>query len=131
MSRWKVPTYSHSTRLKNLFQNIGANIRQIGSDVSIEVSLSGERYWHRNSVLHREDGPAVIEADGSKQWYRDGRLHRIDGPAIEMADGSKSWFQNGQLHREDGPAVENANGRKSWHEHGLRLSPPNGPDELS
>jgi hypothetical protein len=44
--------------------------------------------------------------DGSKWWYKNSILHREDGPAIEWADGSKSWYIDGMLHREDGPAVE-------------------------
>ena len=25
--------------------------------------------WYRNDMLHREDGPAVINADGSQEWW--------------------------------------------------------------
>ncbi len=34
---------------------------------------------------------------GAKAWYRNGKLHREDGPAIEEADGSKEWFLNGNF----------------------------------
>ena len=64
--------------------------------------------------LHREDGPALEEADGSKFWYLNGKLHREDGPAVEYPDGSKSWCLNGIRHREDGPAIEHPDGTKEW-----------------
>lgn len=34
-------------------------------------------------------------ADDSKFWWKDGLLHRLDGPAIEYANGTKHWFYNG------------------------------------
>ena len=66
-------------------------------------------YYNEQNELHREDGPAVEEADGTKYWYVNGKCHRLDGPAVEWADGSKEWWVNGKLHREDGPAYEWAN----------------------
>jgi len=47
-------------------------------------------------LCHREDGPAIIEADGSQSWYLNGKLHREDGPAIIEADGSQEWCINGE-----------------------------------
>ncbi len=29
---------------------------------------SGTKEWYLNDELHREDGPAVEDADGSKEW---------------------------------------------------------------
>ena len=34
-------------------------------------------------------------ANGDKEWYLNGLLHREDGPAIEDADGFKYWCLNG------------------------------------
>ena len=56
----------------------------------------------------------VETANGNKYWYKNGLLHRTDGPAVERADGNKSWWQNDKLHRTDGPAVERADGYKAW-----------------
>jgi len=42
--------------------------------------------------------------NGDKVWYLNGKHHREDGPAVEDADGTKKWFLNDKLHREDGPA---------------------------
>jgi len=34
--------------------------------------------------------------NGTKTWYMNGKRHREDGPAIEEADGSKEWYINGE-----------------------------------
>jgi len=75
---------------------------------------NGTKYWYKDGLLHREDGPAVEWADGAKFWYKEGKLHRIDGPAIEYANGSKLWYEKGKLHRIDGSAVEWNDGIKEW-----------------
>ena len=75
----------------------------------------GSRFWYRNGLLHRDDGPAIEYANGDRYWYRNGKLHREDGPAMEHADGSSEWFRNGERHRDDGPAVEHANGDRYWY----------------
>jgi hypothetical protein len=86
------------------------------------IDAYGSKFWYRNDELHREDGPAIIYADGSKRWYRNGRCHREDGPAVIYAYGYKVWFRNGQCHREDGPAIIRANGSKEWYLNGERLT---------
>ena len=88
----------------------------------VRIYPNGDKYWHLNGKLHREDGPAVDCADGHKEWYLMGKRHREDGPAIEWSNGSKSWYLNGKRHREDGPAVEWADGDKSWYLMGKRLT---------
>ena len=32
--------------------------------------------------------------NGSKYWFKDGLRHRLDGPAIEFGSGLKYWFIN-------------------------------------
>jgi hypothetical protein len=44
---------------------------------------------------HRDDGPAIKNADGSGSWHRDGKLHRDDRPTIEDADGYRAWWLDG------------------------------------
>src|SRR6056300_220307 len=85
-------------------------------------NANGSKSWYLNNRLHREDGPAIENANGDKSWFLDGKRHREDGPAIEWSDGSKSWYLNGKRHREDGPAIENANGDKSWFLNGKLLT---------
>ena len=36
-----------------------------------------------------------VDDDGNKLWHLNGNLHREDGPALEWADGSKEWYLNG------------------------------------
>ena len=67
---------------------------------------------YKYDLLHREDGPAVIEShiNGScyEQWYKDGKVHRIGLPACVLSNNSiltsEMWVQEGKIHREDGPA---------------------------
>lgn len=69
------------------------------------------------SLLHREDGPAVVHANDLQEWYRYGQLHRLDGPAVVYTDGLQLWYQNGKMHRWDGPATEYVNGMQAWLQH--------------
>lgn len=73
-------------------------------------------YWYRvgTTILHRLDGPAVIEPDESEYWFQNGQLHRVDGPSVIGPDGTKRWYQNGRFHRLDGPAIKNADGHEEW-----------------
>ena len=64
----------------------------------------------------------VIDKDGNKHWYKEGEYHRDDGPAVENANGAKSWYKEGELHRDDGPAIEWANGDKEWYKEGKELT---------
>ena len=68
----------------------------------------GDKYWHLNGKLHREDGPAIEGANGDNSWYLNGKLHREDGPAIEWDDGYKSWYLNDKFIVSTGPDIEKA-----------------------
>lgn len=71
---------------------------------------------------HREDGPAVEYHDGSKKfWYRNGLLHRVDGPAYTSLNVSE-WYQFGEPHRLDGPAVIWENDEKHWWVNGTQVT---------
>ena len=61
----------------------------------VKVYKNGDKYWHLNDILHREDGPATEHANGNKWWRRNVKLHREDGPAVELANGYKYWYLNG------------------------------------
>ena len=54
------------------------------------------RYYNKDNILHRTNGPAVEYADGTKRWLQDGQYHRIDGPAMEYPTGDNRWFINGK-----------------------------------
>jgi hypothetical protein len=66
-----------------------------------------------------------INEYGTKHYYSDREMkihHREDGPAVEDADGGKVWYVNDKCHREDGPAIEYANGYKAWYINDKRLT---------
>ena len=58
------------------------------------VGKSGNKYYFKNGMLHRLDGPAVEHINGHKEWWNNDKLHRLDGPAIEYINGDKSWYIN-------------------------------------
>jgi len=75
------------------------------------------RWYNRQDLLHRKDGPAVEYANGTCEWWVNGMLHRADGPAVESANGTRMWYLNDLRHREDGPAVEWYDGTRAWYWH--------------
>lgn len=94
-----------------------------GNTIVEEHYSDGSIKWNKNGRLHREDGPALIEADGGQSWFKNGKLHRDNGPAEIEADGRHAWFKNGVLHREDGPAYEEfLTGFKEWYINGKDIS---------
>ncbi len=38
-----------------------------------EIDSYGNKFWHLNFSLHREDGPAVERAEGTKKWFYKGK----------------------------------------------------------
>ena len=63
----------------------------------IKTYKNGDKAYYKDkekTILHREDGPAVVYADGDRLWYLNGKLHRMDGPALEYASGRKMWYIN-------------------------------------
>jgi hypothetical protein len=62
----------------------------------LEINERGTKFWYKDDLLHREDGPAIELANGDKGWYKNGKLHRENSPAVEFADGTKSWWLNGK-----------------------------------
>jgi len=88
----------------------------------VTVCDDGRVEWRFEGLLHREDGPAVENANGDKEWWLNGKLHREDGPSIECTNGSKFWFKNDVLHRVDGPAIEFSSGCKKWFLNGESIS---------
>jgi hypothetical protein len=82
---------------------------------NVVTEADGTVRYFSCGVLHREDGPAVIEVypdyDGQERhrsWYRFGVLDREDGPAVvggRTANGQYEWWRAGVRHRDDGPAV--------------------------
>lgn len=73
----------------------------------LSTDIEGNRYWFKNYLLHREDGPAIEFADGKKFWYQEGKKHRDDGPAVEFWHGNNQWYLNGcELSEEEFNAIK-------------------------
>jgi len=84
----------------------------------------GTREWKSNSILHRIDGPAVVQPDGKELWFFHGKLHRDNGPAVVQPDGLQEWWHRGALHRnEEGmPARIYPDGSAEYWENGVKLT---------
>lgn len=61
----------------------------------------GNLYWLQKELLHREDGPAIVQVNGTRIWYQNDQRHRLDGPAIECADGTCEWWIDGEEYTEE------------------------------
>lgn len=97
---------------------------------NMTLNVFGDKCWHLNGKLHREDGPAIEYANGDKCWYLNGEYIDVktqeDFERYKKGVGSsetktltdrhetKRYYLNGKLHREDGPAIEYVNGYKIW-----------------
>lgn len=46
--------------------------KSINKKKTISFYSDGDKYWHCNGSLHREDGPAIEYGDGRKEWYLNG-----------------------------------------------------------
>lgn len=57
----------------------------------------GWKYWFKNGMQHRDNGPAAISSDEFEYWWVNGKRHRIDGPAENAIDGMK-WFLDGVVY---------------------------------
>ena len=60
------------------------------------------KFWYKNREYHRDDDlPAIEYSNGTKYWYRDGLIHRENGPAVEWYDGSKRYYLEGWWYSEE------------------------------
>lgn len=57
--------------------------------------ISGDIWWYKNDLVHREDGPAIEWSSGRKSWFFNGKKHRKNGPALEGVLDYKEWWVNG------------------------------------
>jgi hypothetical protein len=82
----------------------------------------GCKFWHKNDMKHRLDGPAVIYENGEMHWYVNNERHRNDGPAVIGLGGFKSYWQNDMRHRIEGPAIIYSSGKEEYWQYGKRIS---------
>jgi hypothetical protein len=69
-------------------------LQSINGEPSVYNPYNGYKSWHKQGILHRENGPALI-CKKCCVYYFEGKKHRDDGPAIELSDGRKKWFVYG------------------------------------
>ena len=55
-------------------------------------TISGDEYWFKGDVLHREDGPAINRQNLTQVWYIGGKLHREDGPAVMVKGSTPGYY---------------------------------------
>jgi len=60
----------------------------------IKRTSQGTFYYkdEAQTILHREDGPAMEWKDGSKAYYRNNAIHRLDGPALYNNYNDRGWY---------------------------------------
>jgi hypothetical protein len=63
--------------------------------------LGGTKFWYKEGLYHRLDGPAIEYPNGIKTWYKKGKRHRLDGPAYEDVNGTKEWWIEGKFYSEE------------------------------
>ncbi len=54
----------------------------------------GSKFWYKNGLQHREDGPAVIYCDGSKEWFYDSQI--MDKPILIDISNQEEWWYEGE-----------------------------------
>jgi len=75
-------------------------------DGPARIDASDGIRWLRNGTLHRDGGPAQVDFRAGVGYFREGRPHRVDGPALFGGDTrSRQWWRDGERHRDGGPAL--------------------------
>jgi hypothetical protein len=72
------------------------------------INKNGDRFWYKNGLVHREDGPACEWFDCGKGWCINGKYHREDGPAMELEDVTQCWWLDDVNYGHEKP--------NNWHE---------------
>lgn len=89
------------------------------SDIKYTYYLNGsvdEKIYYKNGIIHREDGPAIIEyyPEGeirSETYFMNGNRHRSDDLPAKLWYGRKGnirekvYYKNGKMHRVYGPSI--------------------------
>jgi len=51
--------------------------------------------YNMNGVLHSIDDMPSVESSLVKVWHKDGLIHRENGPAVIRSWGCQMWYRNG------------------------------------
>jgi hypothetical protein len=88
-----------------------------------KIDHNGTQYWYKTgtTILHNEEGPALIFTGGTKEYYLDGKRDRKDGlPTVTTSDKREEYHVKGKLHRDnDLPAKIDWNGTKYYYQYGV------------
>lgn len=91
--------------IKVIFQKYQIIMSRVNMDIpnfsGIIEFCERSKVWYVNGLVHKEDGPALIELCGIKAWYINGKLHRLNGPAVEYPDGKKQWWIENKTYSEE------------------------------
>lgn len=69
------------------------------------VEDNGRRTYYSNGIIHRDDGPAIVDETASLEaWYQYGRRHRDNNEPAVISPNLQEWWYAGNYHRDDGPA---------------------------
>jgi hypothetical protein len=79
--------------------------RDIPEDFTgVAIHPGGGKYWYKNRILHRVDGPAYENTDGYKQWWISGRyvadngnFNRLENNYILVERGIPTDIMFGEL----------------------------------
>ena len=68
-------------------------------EIKFDIEFDGNKplivRWWKGSLIHKDNGPAVLYSSGTKTYWKNNKLHREDGPTIDDSDGSHKYFING------------------------------------
>jgi len=67
--------------------------KKIEADIISDAlrELRNEYIGRKNNIATSEDKPVI-----SRLWHKNGLLHREDGPAVEWVNGGKEYWYNGK-----------------------------------
>jgi len=79
-----------SSRIVRCTLNSNHQHHSFGKRPSI-VFKSGTKHWHKNGMVHREDGPAYIHSDGRSWWYYND-IQRTEKEVKDIIAGKKKFI---------------------------------------
>ena len=62
--------------------------------IELRIRSIGVKWWIKDRLSHRVNGPAVVFLTGYRAWWYRGQLHRTDGPARILEDGQVEYWIN-------------------------------------
>lgn len=102
----KTMPYSFVTREGHRFSGIDNKLHSVGDEPAV-VYADGTKWWYREGLIHRDNGPAVVHPNGAQEWWLNNQRQRTEYPDSEGIHpdlrGVKQFYENGVLVREEYP----------------------------